>query len=164
MVPSTIECHRDCQLSSLYSVPLWSALFSFTFWVFISRQHSWHLRKIETRIGTVPLVMRHGFLRSRPHSGPIVTVCFKCWCHSWNIVHIIVMANSRYICLEVVLLGFSVAMKSIFNVNVTTKMHRLMRHIDQYLFFLGCIRHRSSEENEMVHKYSKLFMGPIIVI
>lgn len=50
---------------------------------------------------------------------------------------------------------FGVLISTVFNVDLTTKLHRLMRHIDSQLLKLGCLRHGSSEEKEMKHKTFK---------
>lgn len=50
---------------------------------------------------------------------------------------------------------FGLLMSRTFRVDVSTKLHRFMRHVDTHLVHLGCIRRGSSEENEMVHKEFK---------
>lgn len=46
-------------------------------------------------------------------------------------------------------------MSRLFNTDVTTKLHRLILHIDLHLILLGCLRRGSSEEIEMAHKEFK---------
>lgn len=51
---------------------------------------------------------------------------------------------------------FGLQMSDLFNVDVSMKLHSLMRHVDDHLTHLGCIRRGSSEENEMAHKEFKM--------
>lgn len=46
-------------------------------------------------------------------------------------------------------------MAEVFKVDVTTKLHRLMSHIDNHLIHLRWIRRVSSDENEMLHEKFK---------
>lgn len=50
---------------------------------------------------------------------------------------------------------FGASISLLFHIDVTTKLHRLMRHVDRHLVLLGCLRRGSSEENEMAHKQFK---------
>lgn len=42
--------------------------------------------------------------------------------------------------------------------DVSTKLHRLMHHIDHHLVYLDCIRRGSSVDNDMEHTEFKVFM------
>lgn len=42
-----------------------------------------------------------------------------------------------------------------FNLHITTKLHRLMRHVCNHFLFLGCLRRGSSEANEKLNKRVK---------
>lgn len=54
-----------------------------------------------------------------------------------------------------VLFEFGRSLAQTFNVDVSTKMHRLVSHIHHKQTFLGCIYRSSSEENETLHKTFK---------
>lgn len=47
-------------------------------------------------------------------------------------------------------------MGEVFEVELPTKLHRLMRHIHHHLFHLGCIRRDSSKETYMAHIQFKM--------
>lgn len=47
------------------------------------------------------------------------------------------------------------SMVDVFNVDVTTKLHRTMRHVKDHLLHHGCIRRGSTEENEYENKKFK---------
>lgn len=71
-----------------------------------------------------------------------------CMCFSWTEIDIEQWQRLMFKC--------GSEMTTLFNIDVTTKMHRLMRHADHHLIHLGCIRRCSSEQNEMVHKEVKI--------
>lgn len=48
--------------------------------------------------------------------------------------------------------AFGCKFTSVIAVDVSTKLHRLMRHVHSHLIHLGCLRRGSSEKNEMAHK------------
>lgn len=49
-------------------------------------------------------------------------------------------------------------MVELFNIDATTKLHRLMRHVFNHIVAFGCVRRGSSEENEQLHKqYKQLY-------
>lgn len=48
-------------------------------------------------------------------------------------------------------------MAHMFQVNVSTNLNRLMRHVDHHFIHLGCFRRGSSEENETAYKDWKGF-------
>lgn len=50
------------------------------------------------------------------------------------------------------LFDFGSQFASVFKVDISTKLHRVMRHFKNHLINLGCLRRGSSEENEMRHK------------
>lgn len=51
------------------------------------------------------------------------------------------------------LFAFGLQMAAIFNIKITTKFHRLVRHTDHYLLKTGCPRRDSSEKNERLHEF-----------
>lgn len=51
---------------------------------------------------------------------------------------------------------FGAYMSDLFNLDISTNLHGLMRHVNHHLIHLGCIRHGSSEQNEMAHKQYKI--------
>lgn len=53
------------------------------------------------------------------------------------------------------LFQFGKKMTELFKVNVSTKFHRFMRHVQDHIIQLGCLKRCSSEENEMLHKKFK---------
>lgn len=54
---------------------------------------------------------------------------------------------------------FVVLFSQLFEVDVSTKLHHLTRHVHDHLIRLGCIRRGLSEENEMAHKELKCFFN-----
>lgn len=56
---------------------------------------------------------------------------------------------------QVFLFEFGSSMSRLFNIDVTTKRHRLMQHVDRHLILLGCPRRGSPEKNEMAHNHIK---------
>lgn len=55
---------------------------------------------------------------------------------------------------------FGVSFCDLFKVDVSTELHRLMRHVHNHLIHLGCLRRGSSDENEVEHKELKcLYSG-----
>lgn len=53
------------------------------------------------------------------------------------------------------LFSFGVLFTSVTAVDVSTKLHRVMRHVDSHLLQHVCLRRGSSEDNEMAHKEFK---------
>lgn len=64
------------------------------------------------------------------------------------------MSNIRH--LQEYMFRFVVEMSQLFQVDISTKRHRLMRHVEHDLIHMGCLQRRSSEKNEMVHKAFKV--------
>lgn len=50
---------------------------------------------------------------------------------------------------------FGASISKLLHEVVTTKLHRLMRHIVRHLILLVCLRRGSSDENEMHHEQFK---------
>lgn len=53
------------------------------------------------------------------------------------------------------LFDLCVSISTHFNIAVTTKLHRLMRHVDRHIGLLSCLRRGSSDDIEMAHKEFK---------
>lgn len=53
------------------------------------------------------------------------------------------------------LFSFGKYMASLFGVDITTKLHRIMRHVRDHIIMLGCINRGSAEDNEIMHKVFK---------
>lgn len=53
---------------------------------------------------------------------------------------------------QLYLFKFGFFMAALFNVDGSTKLDRLMRHLDHHLIHLGCILRGSSKENEIADK------------
>lgn len=65
------------------------------------------------------------------------------------------LSNAQLIHWQEFLFTFCKTMVSLFKVDVSTKLHRTMRHVIDHVTSMGCIRRGSSEENEMIHKEFK---------
>lgn len=52
--------------------------------------------------------------------------------------------------------AFGRELATFFKIDVKTKMHHLVRHVDHHLIHLGCIRRCWYEETEMVHNKFKI--------
>lgn len=57
--------------------------------------------------------------------------------------------------LQSTLFDFGSTFAAVFRVDISTKLHRLMRHVKHHIVHLGCLRRCSSEENEESYKQFK---------
>lgn len=56
---------------------------------------------------------------------------------------------------QLYLFKFGVSLPRFFSADITTKLHRLMRHVERHLVLLGCLRRGCSEENVIEGKAFK---------
>lgn len=54
--------------------------------------------------------------------------------------------------------NFGVLFASLFQVDISTKLHHVMRHVTDHIRNLGCLRRGISEEDEESHEHFKILM------
>lgn len=57
------------------------------------------------------------------------------------------------------LFAFGVSLATLFETAVTTKMHRMIRHVHFHVILLGSFRRVSFQENEMEHEEFKFILN-----